>query len=157
MLTPKRVLYRRRYLGEGIEGPENLTVAVIANGGRYESISLPEPTPFLVVVEPSAGPTRLCTIDGLPFRAAVPWRYADLNEVPGHIQELFDQMVDASLDRLETAEAERRVAETWRRYGKLDRRAALHCSKAFRDAMLERVLAEIRRRGLVYPPLMRAR
>lgn len=151
MLTPRNVIYRRRYLDDGIERAENLTVGILKNGVRYESIALPQLTSFIVVVEPNCGPISICTLDGIRFRSALAWRFADAREVPGDIQELFDRMVDESIDRLETAEAERRVSATWQKYGKFDARAALHCSQAFRDKMLARLLAEIRHRGLVFP------
>lgn len=147
-MRPERVIYRRRYLGPS---PENLTVGIITDGRHYESLSLPRPTPFVVVVERSWGPATLCTLDGLRFKTEVPWRIAAASEVPTDIQEAFDQMVDASLDRLEAAEAEQRVAAMWQGHGKFDARAALHCSQAFRDALLAAVLAEIQRRGLLFP------
>lgn len=153
-MRPERVIYRRRYVGPS---PENLTVGIISDGRCYESLATSGPTPFIVVVERSSGPATICTLDGLRFKSAVPWRIAAAAEVPADIQEVFDQMVDASLDRLEAAEAEQRVATVWQRYGKLDARAALHCSQAFRDAMLEGVFAEIRRRGLTFPAPRRAR
>ncbi len=152
-MRPDRVIYRRRYVGPS---PENLTVGIISDGRHYESLTIPRPIPFVVIIEESSGPATVCTLDGIRFKTSVPWRIASADEVPTDIQEAFDQMVDASLDRLETAEAERRVLMSWQRYGKFDARTALHCSKEFREGLLASVLAEIRRRGIAVPAPRRA-